>query len=54
MITHELFRHSPNKRTDKENDSPLSYATTYTKTMTLKVMTRQINYSLHEYDLQGL
>lgn len=26
MITHELFRHSPNKRTDKENDSPLRYA----------------------------
>lgn len=37
-----------------KNDSPLSYATTYTKTMTLKMMTRQINYSLHEYDLQGL
>lgn len=31
MITHELFRHSPNKRTDKENDSPLRYAMTIIK-----------------------
>lgn len=41
MNTHEQFTESTNKRTDKENDSSLSYATIYTKTMTVKAMKGQ-------------